>query len=625
MINDVVHFVARWQKALEGDERTAHAESLCDFTIECFDTCSDGTAILRQNTIYNLMQDIDPERIERLYSFLTNRKNTIHEQTRMQVASRLAKYSTHRQSALKIAIDVMSDGKVNLDSTGWLSLCTSILHMKPEDIEKNEDFSAADAFSILLEHGFRPNMVNYTAVIRSLCICGEFDKAWSVFDIMRRHEIEPDPVLFATLLDGAKRASSASNIHKLAEDAAQHNAIDVVFLNDLLMSILGFSEEERKRKRSNKQHVQSVPAFGPMLHYYAKVFNLAPLQALIPLDLSAYTEQFGRDMPDDWQMARELFPALDVATSAVQKKLHPTGATLSIMYIAFAKNLAQPIKLISLYAYFRQLILNKHPIAVKFVHEKGTFIYDVILKALLERPGMQRPALDIMADMLRDTLGEKESAHRVEKPATTHPPPSIYTWNILLAGCLFSREKELGNKIAHMMRSRGVSPNAVTWNTLISGYAGLQDANRTVKALQGLESSGYEADMYTIRGFSRLANRERALKALEKKIELSEVKRAAFRAAELREGLAVEHTNSVPQDETGGTTEEEDKLRKRPDKRPRQGRQSIAELDVRPDDPLLEDFLDSIPLDEVVQKQAPGWMKSEGAARPFSFRFRRIG
>ncbi|KAK2730535.1 pentatricopeptide repeat protein [Colletotrichum kahawae] len=547
---DVIHFLAKWQMELRGDELQAHAAALCDFVLEhefLVRRRDDGrfeNMSLRQNTIHNLMRYVEPARAHALYQVLSKRGNPLHLNTLFKFAHRLSSAPVYKQASLEIAIRAMqADGKErgmgrpmktgrgngDLQGSAWRSLCTSILSLNPGDVAHGE-FSAADAFSVLIEHGFVPNMINYTAMIRNLCSSGATDKAWKVYETMKGSGIEPDSVLLSTLLDGAKMENLSGVITNIVEEAVRLKAVDTVFMNDLLYSILHFSELEANEKRKLGR-AGVIPAFGPMLYYYSKAFNLAPLQAFIPMNLSMHIQQYGNNLPPERQLARQLFPGLDAATSAVTEKMDPTASTLGIMFIAFVKNLTQPIKLISLYAYLRQLIINRHPMAVQHVKEKGTFMYDVILKALLGHKHMQRPALDIVGDMLHDTLGEREASEKEtnlsNEESQLHPPPSIYTWNILLAGFLFNRDKETGGRIRTMMMQKGVESNEVTWNTLISGYAGLQDVGKTVQSLKGLERAGYEASDFTIRGFSRLVNKERAFHHMEKGLDLAKVKENA--------------------------------------------------------------------------------------------------
>ncbi|TQN74885.1 Protein Rf1 [Colletotrichum shisoi] len=535
-LKDTIHFLAKWQtRQLGRDALSTHTEYLCQFTVAIIDKTPRNHIRLLQNTVFNLIRTASVESVEALYHCLKRNGHQMHRNTLLQMATRLAKIPQNKELALQMAVEAIEDGHADLNSHQWSSLCTSILGLDPDKMKPSDEFSVADAFSVLLEHGFVPNMVNYTAVIRSLSLTGQLEKAWEVFDVMQQHDIRPDSILWSTLLDGAKRSLSASRIESIVEGAAEDNAIDVIFLNDLLFSVLHFCEAETKDNK--KAGPGSVPAFGSMLHFYSNIFHLAPLQSLIPVDLSRYLDSSrSLEMPADWQLARQLFPALDRAMSAVPGKLSPTGATLGIMFVAYVKSLSQPINLISLYAYFRQHVSNGSPLVTHFVREKGTFVYDAIIKALCESPGMLRAALDIIGDMLKHTLEERSKlASPAENstvaatssppppppppPPPLHPPPSVYTWSILLNGFISHKEKDPGERILAMMRQHNVEPNIITWNTLIAGHAKNQDVNKTVHSLQRLEAAGYEADDYTLRAFAKLVNREAALRKMEQTIE----------------------------------------------------------------------------------------------------------
>ncbi|KAK1654717.1 hypothetical protein BDP81DRAFT_416366 [Colletotrichum phormii] len=576
-ISDAIHFIAKWQSQLSGPEYIKQRRHLCNVAVTVFERFPAGYIPLRQNTIYMLTHEVELPILISLYDCWRERDVQFHSNTLQNMARRLAVSPLHKKLALQLAIESIPDQGVDLDSGLWASLCTSILSLKRGQINVEDGFSAADAFVTLLEHGFAPNMVHYTAVIRSLCLTDQNDVAGEVFQVMQRHNFEPDIIMWSTLLDGGKRALSPSSIESAVMGAVESNEIDVPFLNDLLMCLLHFC----------KWTPGIMPAFGPMLHFYSKVFHLAPLQALLPVDLSMYLEgQEGLQMPADWELARQLFPALDRAMSAVHEKMEPTSSTLSIMFLAYVRSMSQPINLISLYAYLRQEILKGSHGATKLVQEKGTFMYDVLIKALCKHPGMLRAALDIVGDMLKYTLEERsksvEAAKQSSKgrreiqktevkeisevkesevqgnevketkievaPAPLHPAPSVFTWSILLHG--FSQEKGSGDRILAQMRQHGVEPNLVTWNTLIAGYARAQDVNKTVLSLQRLEASGHEADDFTLRAFSRLVNREAALRkmenALSRRATLDEMKKLEEqRMAELPLGPEVKGRLSV--------------------------------------------------------------------------------
>lgn len=68
------------------------------------------------------------------------------------------------------------------------------------------------------------------------------------------------------------------------------------------------------------------------------------------------------------------------------------------------------------------------------------------------------------------------------------------------------------------MRERGLKPDKVTWNTMISGYSGLQDVEAAVGAVKGMQAAGHEVNSYTLKGLGKLLNRSPLLDALKRVI-----------------------------------------------------------------------------------------------------------
>ncbi|KAF6819575.1 pentatricopeptide repeat-containing protein [Colletotrichum sojae] len=522
---DVVSYLSRWQNQLSERQLATYSRRLVNAAMAIFDSSCDGRVRLRQHVIYNLTEQLDTEGVAALYRFLCEKGNPIAELTLLHFASRLARVQPYKELAMEIVTQAINDGIVNFLDSKWQAVFTTILFVDKGQASADNNFDPADAFVHLLERGLAPNLVTYTTLINSLAAIGQYHTAGRIYDILEEQNITPDNILFSAVLNLAKVSRSVSLAIRITQEAVRHDALDEVFLNDLLFSIFDSMDKEAREKKRAGEEAMSLPGFGPMLVYYARVFNLGPLQALIPLDLKQVLLMHPHPvMPGNWQ-AGNLFPALELATSSFSEKRDPTGATLSIMFLAYVKTLSQPVRLISLYSYLRQRVIQRDPIAVQHIEQKGSFMYDVILKALLEHPGMQRPALDIVSDMLKGATKpapEPEPGADVSPEADEeaqamriHPPPSVYTWTILLGGLLFYGEKESAKRIQAMMKQHGIEPNQVTWNTLVTGYAGLQDVNGTVRALEGLEKAGYSADQYTMKGFRRLLNQEKALLKLE--------------------------------------------------------------------------------------------------------------
>jgi pentatricopeptide repeat protein len=95
--------------------------------------------------------------------------------------------------------------------------------------------------------------------------------------------------------------------------------------------------------------------------------------------------------------------------------------------------------------------------------------------------------------------------------------PSDRTWSILLKAFMDHNQPRAAEKVLNMMRRQDITPNMVTWNSLATGYARLQDIPNAVKSIERCEDEGWEADAFTISGLRHIRNREALWQALREK------------------------------------------------------------------------------------------------------------
>ncbi|KAM0275077.1 hypothetical protein ACHAQH_007597 [Verticillium albo-atrum] len=527
-VQDTVNFLAIWQHSLSSHEAAVHSEALADTVmrfLQLYRHRDDTRLSLRQNTFFHMMTRLEVDKLEQLYTCLVDHSAPLHPNTLLHFADRFAKDAKRKELALQITIAAVAAGGANLGSPQWLSLCTSILSPASGEGDDSRIASAVDAFEELLQHGLTPNLINYTALVRALCLQGNLETAWDVVGIIQRHNIDPDVVLLSTLIEGAKQQFRAfEHIDRVTDLAVKHKAIDAPFWNGIFWTIFGSADATAARNGSIP-HI--VPAFKPMLYFYSKIFHLEPLQHLIPVNLADLAGSCRPEMPEQWQMTSRIFAGLDNVAAEVTEKLHPTGTTLSIMYMAYIRSLSQASSVLSAYSFIRQVVRKGDPVVLRFIKDKKTFLYDVIVKTLCEHPGMLRAALDIVGDMLKANFDDKAQPTLHPNDAVEgglsgkkgrHPVPSEYTWNILLRGFVMQKEDASGERILQMMKQHGVKPNLVTWNTMLSGYARSQNVGRAIMTLQRLEAEGHEMNEYTMRAFAKLARKQGALQKIEEAI-----------------------------------------------------------------------------------------------------------
>lgn len=148
-----------------------------------------------------------------------------------------------------------------------------------------------------------------------------------------------------------------------------------------------------------------------------------------------------------------------------------------------------------------------------------------IMKAEGETANGEESPLDAILSNVGDVSGEA-------RPPIRHPRPSVYTWSILLKAFMSNRRTQEAEHILKLMQVHGVKPNIVTWNTLAAEYARLGNTKQAVEAMSRLEAAGFKSDDWTLRAFSRISDKAKAIALMEQKVEENKLAKAAIEERE---------------------------------------------------------------------------------------------
>lgn len=121
---------------------------------------------------------------------------------------------------------------------------------------------------------------------------------------------------------------------------------------------------------------------------------------------------------------------------------------------------------------------------------------------------------------------------REGRPPIRHPRPSVYTWSILVKAFMSDRRTNEAEHILKLMQVNGVKPTIVTWNTLAAGYARLGNTKQAVETMSRLEAAGFESDDWTMRAFSYISNKAKAIRLMEQKVEENKLTKTAIEGME---------------------------------------------------------------------------------------------
>jgi len=522
-VRDLIHLLLRQPNG----KKWASANHVTDILRLVLENSCEGYLQLRQQTILMLLQQLEGPDLADLYRLLLTRGHPLHVNTQLQFASRLARQAAHKEQAMAILESMVAKTALDINSPPGLSLCTSILTAADGDSAQGaEEGVLAEVFARLLDLGLRPNVILYTTIIRQLCRASRFHSAWDIFQLVLEQKIEPDAVLYSTLMNGAKRAQDLDAVGQLVRLFLAQKMADVPVWNDFLHTILMAALDDSKRE--GKFPRRNVPVFPLMLDAFTKLFRTAAFHQLIGAGLPPPSRTLSSSDGSATLRGRPFFQKLapvvqGLPQAASDELLEPDTATLTIMLAGYLTTMSKPYDVMVFYARFRKLVKEGHPEATRIVHEEGTIVHDMVIKALCEWPGMIRVALDVVSDMLKGALAAADvsnrgSARNSASPAPQHPRPSVHTFSILLHAFKTNKQAGQAERVLQMMREQQIKPNRVTWNTLLSSYASFQDMQKTIWALRSMEGSGYAADDYTFKAFRNLRPhvQRRALDELEK-------------------------------------------------------------------------------------------------------------
>ncbi|KAF4462395.1 hypothetical protein FALBO_10802 [Fusarium albosuccineum] len=517
-------------------ERVSKADELLELFSKLAADLPSGYVPFRQHTLGHLAKNLPVEQAAEMHQILCRAGIKMHRNTQLQFASKLAASPAHKDKAFEIVRGIVKEGH-DINAPSVASVITTLLHTEQVGYawsESEDTFSPQRAMEFFLENGFSPNLVSFTALIESLCLQGDIAEAVRLPLLLAENGAKLDHRCYTTVFRGAKDSLKASNV-RLALDVARAAKVPHVdVLNNTLHSILYFAEIECREKKYSAPWV--LPLFGPMLRIYAKKFDLKPLQWLLPDSLPLILEQENVDGPEkfrsgprrEWEFPNTIVPVVDeFFEKSDGPKQNPNAQTLAIMLRAYVKSLYRPYDLMSFYSFIKTRLEESGPgrnWAAELIKDQGSMVHDTLILVMLERRSLLRPALQVFGDMLRDSLisrpkEKNEEAASSSEGGPAHPAPTIFTFSILIHGLLMRGEKMLAGQLLQTMRENGLEPNIVTWNTLVKGYASMQNLNLTVGTLQDLEAAGFKPDPYTLKAFARLRDQTRALQTMEKIID----------------------------------------------------------------------------------------------------------
>ena len=427
-----------------------------------------------QRTMYLLVRHCDDRQKIRIYELMRECQAFMHTNTLLHLMT-----SFIDMGRLATAMEILqriANSEGDLKSDRIRSVCAKLLHAA---LECEDSYRIrSNMLAQMLKLGISPSLMMYNVILQNAVEAGQTKVAWSIYRMVRASKFEPDAYTYSILLNGMKHRMDEVQVSKLLQRAKEDGILarSPYLAAQLLHAIY--------LRRSTHE---DFPVFTEMVPSYEQYFDAQPLKDLRLLQDSTITSP---------QSHAEL--------------MKPPPPALGIMISVYLLQHRESDHIPALYARYRELVEAGHPLIAPIAETDHTS------NAFLMALGRRLETLPLCTTILEQMLKPPTSK------AIRHAEPTVQTWSILLAAFMRHGQATAAEKVLAMMRDRGMEPNQVTWNTLISGYAGMQNIEGTIDVMRRMEREGYEVEERTMEAWGRVVDRKRLMQAFNRAVKEEE-------------------------------------------------------------------------------------------------------
>ncbi|KAL8732245.1 MAG: hypothetical protein Q9181_004018 [Wetmoreana brouardii] len=444
---------------------------VCSYAAESI--LSDGhISSMPQKIVYLLLQHSDDVRVQVLYETLFTFRSHLLPYTLTHFMDRFT-----QMGRPDLAMDALRNTRASPHHVNYqvVRFCCMNLLRRRSDVAEWYQIQSQLATEIL-ELGIRPDIAMLNAMILNAVEANDYQTAQAIVKTARLHGIRRDTITYSILLKGAYQNLDESLIETIMQMAEADGALprNNNLVSCLVATILKISQDR------DPGGVSRASRYRAMLRVYARYCDTRPLREL------------------------RIYVHSDEDIDTVEPISQPSPQLLSTMILGYILLFGRPEEIQELYDRYQYHIAQGHHLIA------STAATDHLANAFLLRLGRNESTFMISSHILKNML---------EPPASTAVKvarPTVQTWSIVAHSYFLNGQRAAGERIIQLMREKGLSPNQVTWNTIITGYARMQDAFAAVDAMRDMEKARFQVDSYTLKALSQIKDRGRLLDALRK-------------------------------------------------------------------------------------------------------------
>lgn len=406
-------------------------------------------------------EGLDEKDVLQLYHTIRHHRALPSGMTLLHFATYFARNEYYEQAidALKQAAE---DPLTEPDSFAFRSTCATLLRRSVRQVGGLR--ASLRLIDSIVDMGVTLNVHLCNILMLNAVEEGDIKTAVSVYDSLVQQGIQPTKHTFAVLFKGCKVAIDDKELLNtvIRDTIATEGALDHEIVTFEMLHCLAL------------HHFKNNPrtAFDTVAEAFVQLIDTGPL------------ERLGILAPESSQ--RSVSP---------RQKQPCRPQHFSIMLAVYLENLEQMDRLdlaAPLYERYKELAAaGVEPFASTL---ETDYIPNSFMMTFIKRRKTMLHAAQVVKDMQKSS----------DEGARQRCKPTVITWSIFLHGFTKHKQMRLAEQVLNHMRTQGVEPNEVTWDTLLGGHALNQDVESVIGTIRRMEADGHTWSAHTIGNVRRL-------------------------------------------------------------------------------------------------------------------------
>lgn len=446
-------------------------------------------AFVRTETLHWVLYHCDNGQVMSLYNLMRKNPYCVPASSWLNFLERFIE-----MGKIQLSMEVLRKVSLSLNTGADQSTCAwlinSLLKFKYENYDKMNRYRMRKfVLAQIVQMGIRPDITAYTTIIVSAFEAERYQSAVQFYKLGWEVGLEPNRASYAALLDAGIQISDCSFLEMVVRDAEA----DGTFYGDesLIFKLL-------RAKFKLEESTAETFSFDAMLRTYKKYCNPHLVQDL------------GLCEPD-----------ANFSETPNHLLIWPSQRILGFMLVIYIRQHTNSVELLNLYHRYYRFVEECHPTIATI--EETDHVANAFIFAFGQREQMLHMGVRIVNKMLQNNARARSETFNSTTGMPFHlAAPTVHTWSILAMNYARHGQERATEKVLEMMRERGLEPDRVTWNSIISGYSALQRIDEAVATVKRMEAEGFEMDSYTLKALGRYGDRDRLLQVLRQELAIDD-------------------------------------------------------------------------------------------------------